>query len=120
LFIEDETCVEVIVESNFNIKADLNYLSIALKNLIENGLKYGVQKPIYIIIKEKAIHVKSKGEKLEKSLEFYCESFTQGDNSRNQKGYGLGLSLVKRISEKHNFELSYKYDEGFNVFSINI
>ncbi|MDO8453770.1 MAG: HAMP domain-containing protein, partial [Sulfurimonas sp.] len=31
LFIEDETSVEVLIESNFEIHADLNYLSIALK-----------------------------------------------------------------------------------------
>ncbi|MEJ2373039.1 MAG: sensor histidine kinase, partial [Sulfurimonas sp.] len=68
---------------------DLNYLSIALKNLIDNALKYTTQKPVYIIVKDGSILVKSKGEKLDKPLEFYCEDFTQGDNSRNQKGYGL-------------------------------
>ncbi|MCW8894515.1 MAG: ArsS family sensor histidine kinase [Sulfurimonas sp.] len=118
LFIEDETKVEVIIESNFSIKADINYLSIALKNLIDNALKYGTQLPIYIVAKAKSISVKSKGKELEKPLEFFCEAFTQGDNSRNQSGYGLGLSLVKRIIIKHNFELSYEYENGFNVFII--
>ena len=119
LFIEDETKVDVIIKSNFNINADKNYLSIALKNLIDNALKYGTEKPAYIIAEDKDISVKSKGEELEKPLEFFCEAFTQGDNSRNQSGYGLGLSLVKRIIVKHNFELLYKYDDGFNIFTIH-
>lgn len=120
LFIDDESSVNVFIESNFSINADLYYLSIALKNLIDNALKYTTHKPISIIVKDKKIMVKSQGEKLEKPLEFYCEDFTQGDNSRNQKGYGLGLSLVKRILCKHNFKLLYGYDEGFNLFTIEL
>ncbi|MCK4875391.1 MAG: HAMP domain-containing protein [Sulfurimonas sp.] len=120
LFIEDETKIEVIIESNFNINADINYLSIALKNLIDNALKYGTQIPVYIVAKDGQILVKSRGEKLEKPLEFYCEAFTQGDNSRNQSGYGLGLSLVKRILDKHGFGFSYYYEKEFNVFMIDI
>ena len=120
LFIEDESLVEVHIGSNFMIEADLNYLSIALKNLIDNALKYTKEKPIFIQTKDKKIEVKSRGEKLEKPLEFYCELFTQGDNSREQKGYGLGLSMVKRILDKHQFLLSYAYEEGFNVFTIKI
>lgn len=120
LFIEDETCVEVLIESNFEIHADLNYLAIALKNLIENGLKYTVQKPIFVITKEKKIVVKSKGEKLDKPLEYYCEAFTQGDNSRSAEGYGLGLSLVKRILDKHNFTFSYQHEGGFNIFVLEM
>ena len=119
LFIEDETSVEVLIESNFDIKADLNYLSIALKNLIDNAMKYGAREPAYIIAKDKKIIVKSAGEKLDKPLEFYCEDFTQGDNSRSQKGYGLGLGLVKRVLDKHDFKLSYKYEDGFNIFTMD-
>jgi two-component system OmpR family sensor kinase len=118
LFIDDETLIDVKIEADFVIDADLNYLSIALKNLIDNGLKYGVQKPIYIVAKDGSIVVKSRGEKLDKPLEFYCEAFTQGDNSRNQAGYGLGLSLIKRILDKHEFKLSYHYEDGFNSFTV--
>lgn len=120
LFLEDETRVDVVIKSNFNMYADKNYLSIALKNLIDNALKYGTEKPAYIVAKNKEISVKSRGEELDKPLEFLCEAFTQGDNSRNQSGYGLGLSLVTRILNKHNFELLYRYEEGFNIFTIRI
>lgn len=120
LFIEDETTVEVLIKSNFKIDADIKYLSIALKNLIDNGLKYTTQKPIYIIANNNKVFVKSKGEKLNKPLEFLCEAFTQGDNSRTQSGYGLGLSLVSRILDKHNFKLSYFYNNGLNIFVMNL
>lgn len=119
LFIEDETLINITIQTNFDINADLNYLAIALKNLVDNALKYSAVKPVYIVVQDGCILVKSKGEKLQKPLDFYCEAFTQGDNSRNQEGYGLGLSLVKRIMDKHNFKLGYFYAKGFNVFVID-
>ncbi|MDT8339048.1 MAG: ATP-binding protein, partial [Sulfurimonas sp.] len=118
LFIEDENLVDIAIESSFQIEGDLNYLSIALKNLIDNALKYGTQKPVYVVVKNTNISVKSRGEVLDKPLEYYCEAFTQGDNSRNQSGYGLGLSLVRRIVDKHGFELLYYHDGKFNVFEL--
>ncbi len=120
LFIEDETLIEIKIESNFEIEADLDYLSMALKNLIDNALKYTTVKPIFILVVNQYIKVKSKGPKLEKPLAFYCEVFTQGDNSREEKGYGLGLSMVNRILERHGFKLLYTYEEGMNVFTMKV
>ncbi len=119
LYIEDETLVDVSIKSNFEIEGDVNYLTTALKNLIDNALKYSTSKPIFVVAKDENILVKSKGEKLEKPLKFYCEAFTQGDNSRNQVGYGLGLSLVKRVLDRHEIEFLYGYKNGYNIFSIN-
>ncbi|MCF6339530.1 MAG: ArsS family sensor histidine kinase [Sulfurimonas sp.] len=120
LFIEDEESIIVNIKSSFEIQADLGYLSIALKNLIDNALKYSTKLPVTIEVKDKSIYVKSIGKKLEKSLEYYCELFTQGDNSRGEKGYGIGLSLVKRVLDKHNFKFLYSYEMEFNIFRIKI
>ena len=120
LFIEDETSVEIQIDTNFDIEADLNYLAIALKNLVDNALKYRSKLPILIVVENKVLSVKSRGDKLEKPLEFLCEAFTQDDNSRSQAGYGLGLNLVKRILNKHNFEFLYKYENGYNIFMMNL
>jgi len=118
LFVEDENLVDITIESSFEIRGDLNYLSIALKNLIDNALKYGTKMPVYVVVKQNSISVKSSGEVLDKPLEYYCEAFTQGDNSRNQSGYGLGLSLVRRIVDKHGFDLLYYHDGELNIFEL--
>ena len=119
LFIEDETLVDVKIESSFIIEGDLNYLAIAIKNLVDNALKYSTKKPIYIVADAEEIFVKSSGEKLDKPFEFYCKPFTQGDDSRAQNGHGLGLSMVKRILSKHKFTFSYTFNETYNIFSVN-
>jgi two-component system OmpR family sensor kinase len=120
LFIEDESLIDIKIVSSFNIKGDLNYLSMALKNLIDNALKYGTTKPVYLVAQDMKILIRSSGEILKKPLEYYCEAFTQEDNSRNQSGYGLGLSLVKRVLDKHGYKLLYYYEKGFNVFAIDM
>ncbi|MDQ1264241.1 MAG: two-component system, OmpR family, sensor kinase [Campylobacterota bacterium] len=120
LFIEDESLIDIKIASSFNIKGDLNYLSMALKNLIDNALKYGTTKPVYLVAQDMKILIRSSGEMLERPLEYYCEAFTQGDNSRNQSGYGLGLSLVKRVLDKHGYKLLYYHEKGFNVFAIDM
>ena len=40
------------------------------------------------------------------------EKFYQGDSARQTKGYGLGLSLVKRIIDLHHGTISVKTAEG--------
>ena len=114
--IEDESLVELHMEESFEIQGDLNYLSIALKNLIDNALKYGIQKPILLEVKERTISVKSRGEALEYPLEYYCEPFAQGDVARGVEGFGLGLSIVKKIVQKNGFGFELICKEGWNSF----
>lgn len=116
--IEDESLVELHIKESFEIKGDLTYLSIALKNLIDNALKYTTQKPIVIEVKERTISVKSQGEALEHSLQYYCEPFAQGDAARGVEGFGLGLGIVKKIVDKHGFGFELTCKEGWNSFSL--
>jgi two-component system OmpR family sensor kinase len=115
LYIEDEDDIQIEIE-DFEIVGDLYYLTIALKNLIENALKYSISKPIFIEAKDKKISIISSGEELERGSEYYAQAFTR-DNKLN-KGFGIGLNLVSKIIDKHNFKLKYDYHEKKNRFTI--
>jgi len=117
--IDDESLVDLHIEDSFEIKGDLNYLTIALKNLIDNALKYTTQKPIVIEVQSHIISVKSRGEALEHALDYYCEPFAQGDDARGAEGFGLGLSIVKKIVQKHGFKLSLTCKEEWNSFCVD-
>lgn len=118
LILEDESLIKIEIKDNFLIENDLNYLSLALKNLIDNAIKYTTQYPVYIVAQTNSVTVKNKGEKLTKDIYYYLEAFTQEENSRSSKGYGLGLNIVKKIVEKHNVDLSYEYADGYHMFSL--
>ncbi|WP_456457515.1 ATP-binding protein, partial [Nitratifractor sp.] len=112
----DEEKVRIDIE-DFEVRGDLPYLGIALKNLVENALKYTRSFPIEIRTTDgSCIHVLSEGEALERSLAYYLQPFTRG--SRRKQGFGLGLSITKKILEKHGFTLNYVHSSGWNDFSI--
>lgn len=116
IHVDDEDKIELQIDENFKIKGDLYYLSIALKNLIDNALKYSTKFPIIIKANKDEISVYSYGNKLSKDIEYYLQPFTQELTQRN--GFGLGLSIVKKIIDKHDFRLSYEYCNNQNIFII--
>jgi two-component system OmpR family sensor kinase len=118
LFLEDEHAVNVTIDENFTLEGDKRYLSIALKNLIDNALKYADTLPVEIIAKHRSITVRNRSDALKHPLNYYCDAFTQGDTSRQTEGYGLGLNMVQTILEKHGYTLHYIHQGGHNLFTI--
>ncbi|RXJ90853.1 hypothetical protein CRV01_06820 [Arcobacter sp. CECT 8983] len=116
LSIDDESKVEVIIKEDFNILADKYYLTIALKNLIDNAMKYAQEYPIIIEATENKIEVKNIAKKLTSDLIYYTQPFTREPNQ--QLGHGLGLNIVNKIIQMHEFKLDYKYNKPYNIFSI--
>ena len=116
LYLEDESKIEIKINEDFKISGDLHYLSTALKNLIDNALKYAISFPIIIETNKNEISISNKGTKLSKELEYYLKPFTQELSQRD--GFGLGLSIVKKIMDKHGFQVDYFYENEFNIFKI--
>lgn len=116
LHIDNEEKISLKINENFKINADLYYLAISLKNLIDNALKYSTEFPIIIKAHKNEISVISHGKKLTKDLEYYLQAFTQELNQRN--GFGLGLSIVKKIIDKHHLKIEYKHENNKNYFTI--
>ena len=116
LYLDDESKIEINIQEDFKINGDLYYLSIVLKNLIDNALKYAISYPIQIDVNLNTISVSNKGKELSKQLEYYLKPFTQELSQRD--GFGLGLSIVKKIIDRHDFRLEYSYRNESNIFKI--
>ncbi|MCK9491379.1 MAG: ArsS family sensor histidine kinase [Sulfurimonas sp.] len=117
LYISNEANITLEIEDNFKIEADLHYLSIALKNLVDNALKYAVELPITLRVSKQNIYIINRGKKLSKGLDYYLKPFTQELSQRD--GFGLGLSIVSKIINKHNFSLSYLHKDKENIFCLD-
>ncbi|GGD45194.1 two-component sensor histidine kinase [Malaciobacter pacificus] len=117
LYIDDESKIDLVLDDNFKINGDLYYLTKAVKNLIDNALKYSTKLPVIIEVKQNSIIIKNQGEKLSQEIEYYLKPFTQESTARN--GFGLGLSIVKKVIDKHKYKLNYNYAQGYNIFQID-
>ncbi len=100
------------------LKTDPKLLSLAIKNLLDNAIKYSEDKKATIITNKESIKVLSKGKSLEHSLEYYLEPFTQ-EEKRNS-GFGLGLYIVNNIAQRLGYTLHYYHKNDYNVFELKL
>lgn len=110
----DHSAVDVELTAHLEIEADYELMSTALKNLIDNALKYGTQRT-KIIIDKREITIESYGDELENRSFETAFNRTFEDSS---KGLGLGLYITHHIIKKHGYELIYAYHDGVNRFKI--
>ena len=115
LFLEPES-----IENNLDglvLDVDFDLFAIVIKNLVDNGMKYGNDKKIYIDYSDDEIAFISEGPALEYDLEYYMQPFNKCDINPDNS-FGLGLYLVDYIIEKHGFRFDYRHEDGLNKFII--
>lgn len=95
----------------------MELIALAIKNLIDNALKYSLDTKVSIVVGEDKIDFISIGEKLPKPLEKYYKQFHNVTKSKNH-GMGLGIYIVHSILEMHDMKLEYTYQDKQNIFSI--
>ena len=105
--------------SKKNINADLELFSLAIKNLLDNGIKYSIDKKVEIQINKDSIQIISKGDKLQKPLNEYFKAYHNETTSSNH-GMGLGLYIVHEILKMHDMDLDYEYKDDQNIFKVLI
>jgi signal transduction histidine kinase len=114
------------VETNISYFGDPVLLKMTLNNLVENAIKYSDNKPVELNLLRKndtlIIEVKDQGIGIEKEYRkrifrrFYR---IQDEETRETKGSGLGLFIVKQAVEKHKGKIiiSDNFPKG-TVFTI--
>jgi len=106
--------VNVRVDSSIKIVASYRLYSTAIKNMIDNGIKYSEDSFVEIYYAHDELCFASKGECIKYPLKYYIEPFTKENPSKNS--FGLGLYLVDSILKVHNQVLAHEYIDGKNIF----
>lgn len=104
--------------TNCLLNGDPNRSVEVLQNIMENAIKYGDGKSIYISLFEEEgcilITVKNSGCTLDDTdLPHIFDSFWRGTNTGNEKGSGLGLYICRQLMQKMNGEIFAEIKDGF-------
>lgn len=120
----DSTIIIRNVPADLYLRIDVERIKLVLNNIIDNSIKFSPNKkhPVFITVDElndKAIiNIKDEGIGIpEADLPYIFEPFYKVDKSRTQKsgGYGLGLSLCKKIIEAHKGIMSISNNDGSGI-----
>jgi two-component system phosphate regulon sensor histidine kinase PhoR len=106
--------------SNSILHVDETHLFNVVYNLVDNGVKYNLNKPeieistrdfkegILITIKDNGIGISANNQK--KIFEKFFR--ITGGNLHDVKGYGLGLSYIKLVMDSHHGYITVKSQQG--------
>lgn len=113
-------------ETKLTIRGDEQLIKTAVSNIMENGCKYSADKSVRVFIKSApggiTIVFSDHGIGIPKSeISNIFEPFYRGANTKNIRGHGIGLSMVKGIIKLHRGTLQLVSEEGEGtVVSVNL
>ena len=110
---------------NEEILIDEMKFVIALRNLLDNALKYSKNKKINLCIEKNdgfEFHVIDSGIGIsEEHIDKITKPFFQADKSISTQGFGLGLTICKKIIESHKGYLSIQSNVGQgSIFTLHL
>lgn len=106
------------------VKGDVFYLNLLIENLLANAVKYGRDKirisldqhenKILLIVEDNGLGIKEdfKQNIFKPFIRGEATKYEGGTQRTPQKGYGLGMALVKRIADLHSVEIKITTSEA--------
>ena len=118
----------VLVEKNPNrfslelerisIRANNSLIFTMMRNLIENAIKYSPEHSLITIRIHRqregaVVQIQDRGIGMSDEIkEKIFDSFYRGDSARTTEGFGLGMTLVKRIADVYHATIEIESKEG--------
>ena len=105
---EKEIMIDTDIESGITLEGDATQLNQLVHILVDNAVKYADSGTTVTIRLQKhgdkvEFSVNNKGTPISKDdIEHIFDRFYRAEKSRTTKGYGLGLSIARRITEGMN------------------
>ena len=113
LMVDDESVI--LDYENKKLEINFKLFSIAVKNLIDNAIKYSPSKEVVIKSQDEDIIFENSGNELKYPLENYFEPFFSNED-KQKDSFGLGLYIIHNILKANAYTLVYEYENGINRF----
>ncbi len=114
---EQNVVIERKITENIRVNGDPGLMRQVITNLVSNAIKF--RKPdggtITVTLKKNLVSIADTGIGMtEEQQSHMFDRFYRADDSRTSKGFGLGLALVKRITDVHGWtvDVASKKDIG--------
>ena len=105
------------IQSNLNIVFDKELFQIIMNNLFSNALKYTEGDYLAIDLNENFLKISNPGSPPSFDPNQFFERFVK--SSGNQFSSGIGLSIVKKIVDIHQYRVEYNYINGVHEITIS-
>ncbi len=91
---------------------------ILIVNLLVNAIKHNIEKgTVTIELNKNCLSIANTGKILNTNPAIYFERFKK--ESASNDSMGLGLSIVKKICDTYDFEISYNYKDRMHMLTVN-
>lgn len=118
LFEQKSISLNNSITPNIKVKLHRVLAEILVSNLIVNALRHTNEGGYAVVVLNNSeFTVKNSGTPLKGDATRIFERFYKEDQS--ELSTGLGLSLVKMAAEASGLQISYKFENGNHVFSLN-
>lgn len=101
------------------VKADFELFAMAIKNLLDNAIKYGDDKKVFVDSRHYDLIISNKGEALKKDFKEYFKPYFKDQSKNTEHGFGLGMYIIKNTLDAQGFGISYEHKAGVNYFTIH-
>ncbi len=117
----DET---ISTEESLLIKGNKKLIRLAMVNLAMNCVRYSDNKKakfhIYRMNDQLHVDIINSGPLIkDEEKQFLFQHFFRGENSKEKRGFGLGLVLINKIILLHEGRISYNSKEQKNIFTVS-
>lgn len=105
------------------INGNQKLMRLALMNLASNCIRYSnnhkAKFKLYAENHELHLAVINSGKVIqEHEKQYLFQHFFRGENSKQHRGFGLGLVLISKIVVLHGAEITYNSEDELNVFTL--
>ncbi|QIY92471.1 ATP-binding protein [Chryseobacterium gallinarum] len=114
---------DTVEEQQLIIQGNEYLLQVAFNNLIDNACKYSPEHTCSIDVKilSGKLHIRFSNRGIiisQEDLEHIFEPFYRSENSKKEKGYGIGLFLTEKIIHLHHAVITVASDDKATVFTV--
>jgi signal transduction histidine kinase len=107
-----QLAIRYSAENKLTVMGSDKVLSVLLGNLLRNAILYTENGTVDILISQQSIHIRDSGKGIPREqIDQMFQPYQRGNNSM-AAGHGIGLSIVKRLSDRFNWPIHVESNTG--------